>query len=159
MAQPANDLLNRHAVFGQGENRRIDLLPPLITFVLQAFCGGEQVRIDRRCADRGADLAHRCAHRIEKGPTGILHQMPTIGDLGRVRKCPGNSFTVSATSVAGDNGNLLMPFKPSGRGRGLTIGQQGHRPTSFEIADNRSIAVVAPPCPVINPDDIQRLAG
>jgi hypothetical protein len=73
MAQSANDLLNRHAVLRQGENRRIDLLPPLITFVLQAFCGGEQIRIDRRRADRGADLVHRFAHRIEKGPTGILH--------------------------------------------------------------------------------------
>src|SRR5271156_4352462 len=83
--------------------------------------------------------------------------MPTVGDLGRVGKCPGNGFTVSAASVAGDDGNLLMPFKPSGRGRRLTIGQQRHRPTSFEIADNRSIAVVAPPCPVIDPDDIQRL--
>jgi hypothetical protein len=30
--------------------------------------------------------------------------------------------------------------------------------TSFEVADNRSIAVIAPPSPIINADDIKPIA-
>jgi hypothetical protein len=61
-------------------------------------------------------MAHRFAHGIEKSVTGILHQVPTISDLGRLRKRTGNRFAISAAAVAGHNGNLLMPFKP-GRSR------------------------------------------
>ena len=32
------------------------------------------------------DLAHRFADGIEEGPAGVLHQMPTIRDLYRVRQ-------------------------------------------------------------------------
>jgi hypothetical protein len=83
--------------------------------------GSEQLGIDRRRSNGSSDLAHRFAHGIEKSATGILHQVPTISDLGRVRKCSGNGFTISAAAVTGDNGNLLMPFKPSRRCCRLTI--------------------------------------
>jgi hypothetical protein len=54
-----------------------------------------------------------------KARLAILHQMPTIGDLNRVGKCTGNSFTLSAATVASDDGNLLMALKPSCGCRGL----------------------------------------
>ena len=83
--------------------------------------------------------------------------MPTISDLGRLRKCPGNGFTVFAAAVTGDNGDLLMPYEPGCGCRRLTIRQQRHRATAFEVANDRSVTMVAPPCPVIDADDIEWL--
>jgi hypothetical protein len=51
---------------------------------LNAFSGSEQVRIDCRSADRGANLAHRFAHRIKKGSAGVFHKMPAACDLDGV---------------------------------------------------------------------------
>ena len=47
--------------------------------------------------------------------------MPTIGDLCCMRERLCGSFTVPAAAVAGDDGNLLMLFKPSRRGRRLPL--------------------------------------
>jgi hypothetical protein len=33
-------------------------------------------------------LAHRLADRVEESPAGVLHQMPTIGDLGGMGELP-----------------------------------------------------------------------
>jgi hypothetical protein len=157
--QSKDDLLDRRAVLGQGENCCIDLLPPQIAFVLQAFRGGEQIGIDRCRANRRADLAHRLADRVEECPACVLHQVPAIGDLGGVGERLRGSFTVSAAAVPSDDGNLLMLFKPSRGGRRFAVGEQRHRPTPFEIADNRSVAVIAAPRPIINADDVEPVAG
>jgi hypothetical protein len=42
--------------------------------------------INRGRTDDSADLAHRFADGIEERPAGVLHQMPTIRDLYRVRQ-------------------------------------------------------------------------
>jgi hypothetical protein len=67
--QSKDNLLDRRAVFGQGENCGIDFLPPEIALVLQALRGGkpglivvapiaERIwRIDLRTASRNALLA------------------------------------------------------------------------------------------------------
>jgi hypothetical protein len=51
---------------------------------LKALGGSEQLGIDRRRPDGSSDLAHRFAYGIEKGAADILHQVPTISDLGRL---------------------------------------------------------------------------
>jgi hypothetical protein len=52
----------------------------------------------------------------------------------------------------------LMPLKPGcGRCR-LTIQQQRHRATAFEVADDRSVTMVAPSCPVVDADHIEWLS-
>jgi hypothetical protein len=78
---------------------------------LQALGGGEQLGIDRCCADRSANLAHRLADCIEESPARILHQMPTIGDLGGM----GRPLHRIRPAVTSDGGNLLMLLKPSCR--------------------------------------------
>ena len=158
VAETTDDLFDRHIVLRQREDRGVDLFPPLITVVLQALGGSEQLRIDRRRADGSPDLTHRFAYGIEKGATGILHQMPAISDLDRLRKRTGDSFAISAAAVAGDNGNLLMPFEPGCGRRRFAVWQQRHRPTAFEVADDRSVALVAAPRPVVDADDIERLS-
>lgn len=45
----------------------------------------EQVALDHEChplltEDDGANLAHRFADGVKEGPTGVLHQMPAVGD-------------------------------------------------------------------------------
>jgi hypothetical protein len=103
--------------------RYVDLFPPLIAFILKALGGSEQLGIDRRRPDGSSDLAHRFAYGIEKSAVGILHQVPTISDLGRLRKCPVNRFTISAAAITGDNGNPLMLFQPGYSRCRLTIRQ------------------------------------
>jgi len=43
------------------------------------------VRAEYRRADCCADLTHRFAHSVEEGVAGVLHQMPAISDLRRLR--------------------------------------------------------------------------
>jgi len=69
-----------------------------------------------------------------------------------------NFPTVCATAVSGDDGNLLMQLKPSGCRRRFAVRQERHRLVSLEVADNRSVALIAPPRPVINADDVQPIA-
>jgi hypothetical protein len=40
---------------------------------------------------------------------GVLHEMPTVSDLGGVRKCLSRSKGVTAAAVARDHTNLLLP--------------------------------------------------
>jgi hypothetical protein len=75
---------------------------------LQAFGGGEQLGIDRCRADRSANLTHRLADCIEESLARILHQMPTIGDLGGMGVCRCDRFAVSAPAVTSDNGNVVI---------------------------------------------------
>jgi hypothetical protein len=87
--------------------------------------GGQQVGIYGGGADRGADLAHGFANRIEKGVAGVLHEMPTVSDLGGVWKCLGRSKGVTAAAVARDHSDLRLPREPglcSGR---LLPGKRG----------------------------------
>ena len=79
------DLLDRGSILGARKNGGVRILPPQISLVLNALGGGEQVGIDGRRADCGADLTHRFAHGVEEGVAGVLHQMPAIGDLRRLR--------------------------------------------------------------------------
>ena len=62
-----------------------------------------EVWIDRRRADRPPDLPHRFADRVEERAAGVLHQMPTIGDLGGVRQCLRNRFAIGTAAVSRDD--------------------------------------------------------
>jgi hypothetical protein len=92
VSETPHDPFDRHIVLRQFENRGVDLFAPLIAFILKALGGSKQLGIDRRRTDGGSNLAHCFAYGIEKGATGILHQVPTISDLRRMRKRPGSSF-------------------------------------------------------------------
>jgi hypothetical protein len=50
---------------------------------LQLFCAREQRWADRRRAERATDRTHRFAHGVNEREAGVLHQMPSIGDLHR----------------------------------------------------------------------------
>jgi hypothetical protein len=121
-----------------------------IAAVLKPLGRGEEVRIDRRGADGGPDLTHRFAHRVKKCAAGVLHQMPAVGDLGDLRQGLGRRQRVAA--AAGDDGNLRLRGKPFLRRRRLAVWKQGDGLAPLQIADDRSIALISPPSPVIDPD-------
>jgi len=110
----------------------------------------------RRAYDHCSDLTHRFADGVEECPTGVLHQMPSIGHLGCVRQCLGCSKGVGATAVAGDNIDLLLIRKPGLSGCRLSVRQKCDGFAPFEIADDRPVTLVAPPCPVIDADHRRR---
>jgi len=98
--------------------------------VLDLFCGREQVGIERRCANRGPDLAHRLAYRIVDSATRILHQVPSVHHLGRLGQSLDGSHGVSA--VADDDGDLQLLREPGLCRRGLAIRQESDRPAPLE---------------------------
>ena len=112
MARTVDDLFNRHMVLGQRQDRRIDLLAPQKSFVLQSLGAGEKLRIDCCCADGGADSPHGFAYGIEECRTGILHEMPTIGNLNGAWQRPGGSLPITTTAVARQDFDLRMIGKP-----------------------------------------------
>jgi len=77
------DIFDRHPRLCEVENGYVGLLTVQISFILDAFGSGEQIRVDGGCADGGTDLAHGFAKGVDKGPARVLHQVPAISDLCR----------------------------------------------------------------------------
>ena len=61
------------AFAGKFHDCRVCLFTPQIAFVLQLLGIGEQVRVDRRSADRSSDYPHRLANGVEESRARILH--------------------------------------------------------------------------------------
>src|SRR6185436_5430380 len=112
---------------------------------LDALGCGQQVGIYSGGANRSTDLAHGFANRIEEGVAGILHEMPTVSDLGGVRERVGRSKGVTAAAVARNHSNLWLPREPSLRCGWLSVGQQSDRSSPLEVADDCSVTLIAPP--------------
>ncbi len=108
VSRAAHDLLDRYLVLGQSKNGGVGLLPAQVSFILDPLCGGEQVGIDRHSTNCRTDLPYGFAHGIEEGAAGILHQMPTVSDLGRPRQRLGRRQSVAATSIACDDLDLRL---------------------------------------------------
>jgi hypothetical protein len=99
---------------------------------------------------------------IVVAPTGVLHQMPTIRDLYRVRQGLCRSFSISATTVTGYDRDGGMSSEPGLGSRGLAVRQQRDYPAPFQVADDAGVSVIVPPSPIINannPERISRRAG
>ena len=157
MAGMAHDLLDRRSAFRQGQDSRIGLIAAKVPLILPALGRGEQFRIDCCRPDRAADLAHRFADGIKEGPTGVLHQMPKICDLYRVRQGLCRSFAISSTTVTGNDRDRGMSGQPGLRGRGLMIRQQRDYPAPFQVADDAGVTVIAPSGPIVNADNPERV--
>src|SRR5262249_17375098 len=106
--------------------------------------------------DRGADLPHGLLNGVKKGTTGVLHEVPAVGNLDNVRECFGGSQGVAAATVAGDHGDLRLAAEPSLRCSRFSIRQQSNGLASFQVANNRSVALVSAPRPVVASHDGRR---
>ena len=92
-------------------------------------------------------------HRIEEGMAGVLHQAPTIRDLNRLWERLLRRQRVAAAPIARDNGDLRLAGEPGLRGRRFAVPEQRDRLATLKIAYDRLEALVAPPCPVVDPND------
>ncbi len=66
-------------------------------------------------------------------------------------------MSVAAAPIARDNSDLRSAGEPFLRCGRFPIREQRDCLATLEIADDRPVALIAPPCPVINPDDVWRL--
>ncbi len=112
MAGVAHDLLDRGSNFGLGEDGGVGFLSTHMPFILKELSGGEEFRVDGRGADRSADLAHRFAHGVEESMTGVLHQIPTIGDLDCLWKRLGGGQRITVATISGHDFGLQLSRKP-----------------------------------------------
>ena len=159
VAGASHDLLDRRAFFGHREDGGVGLFAAEVAFILQLLGGGEQGGIDRGGANRAPNLAHRFPHRVEESVACVLHQMPAVGDLHRVGQRLLRRQGIAAASIPSHDGDLRLAAQPRLGGRGFSIWQQRDRLSAFEITDQRSIAMVATPGPVVDPDDHRGCEG
>jgi hypothetical protein len=149
----ANDLSDRDSILCQSKNGSVGFFSTEVAFILNTLGCGEQARIDCFGADCGTDLPHGFLNGIKKGTTGVLHEMPAVGNLDGIRERFGRSQRVTTASVAGDHGNPWLATEPSLRRGRFAVRQQGDHFASFQVANDRSVALVSPPRPVVDPYD------
>ena len=152
----AADFLDRRAVRRHRQYRSVGLLAAQIAFVLESLSGGQQRGIDRRRADGRPDRTHRLADGVEKGRAGVLHEMPAIGDLDRVGQRPLRRQGVGAAAIARNDHDVGPLPQPRFRRRGFSVRQQRDRLATLKIADQRAVAKIAPPGPVVDADNRRR---
>src|ERR1700761_2072946 len=84
--------------------------------------------------------------------------MPTICDLYRMRQGLCCRFAISPTTVTGNDRDRGMSSEPRLGSCGLPIREQGDHPAPFQVADDAGVSVIAPPSPIINADDPERIS-
>jgi hypothetical protein len=97
-------------------------------------------------------LPHAFADGVEERPACILHQMPAVGDLNCLRERSLGRPGVAATAISGDYANLRLAAQPRFCACRLPIRQQRNCPSTFEVAEKRSVAVVSLPGPIVDAD-------
>jgi hypothetical protein len=157
MARHANDPLDRRATLAEIQDRYGCFLPTQITFILETFRVGEKLWIDYRRSDRGSDRPHRFTDGDQERRAGILHEVPAVSDLDDVRKRLRSSFPIPATTITRHDFDGRMASEPGLNRRDLTIRQKGNYLPTLEIADNRSVAVIATESPIIDAHHAQWL--
>jgi hypothetical protein len=113
---------------------------------------GQQLWVDGACAKRTADRGHRPLYRVEEGAAGVLHQMPSVGDLSHLRGGAGNRVTVAAPTVARDDLDGGMIRQPRFDGGGFAVGEKIDDFAPLEVAEDAAVAVPALPRPVVDAD-------
>lgn len=117
---------------------------------MQSFRRCQQCRIQLGDADRPADRGYAPLDHRQEGRVGILQQVPAIGDLNGFWQGLRDGAAIDAVAVADDHFDLRMGTQPGfDRGR-RAIRQQIDHPASFQIADQRAVALALAPGPVVD---------
>ncbi len=88
--------------------------------------------------------------------TQIGEEMPAIRDLLRVRRALPHRVRVGAGAVAGDELDPSVTPQPGRQRAGLAVGQKLDDPVAFQVDQNGSVVLAAPPRPVIDPEHAVR---
>jgi len=74
-------------------------------------------------------------------------------------KCVLNRHGVAAAAIARGDGDLRLAQQPSLRRHGLSIWKQRNRLAAFEVANDSPLALISPPRPIVDPDNVRRHEG
>jgi hypothetical protein len=87
-----------------------------------------------------------------KGITKVAQQMPPVRDLDRVWRSLPDAVGVDAGAVTRDDLHARVPLQPRRKALSSTVGQQVEDPVPLQVDEDGSVAVTAPPGPIINPE-------
>lgn len=155
MPGSAHDFLNGQTLTDVSADDGICLFAPQISLVLQPLSGSQQFRVYGCSPDCHPDLPHRFTNGVEKGVTGVLHQMPTVGDLIGAWQGSCDGLRISTTTVSCDDLDLGLLDQPGLGGRLFPVRQQCDCPPAFKIANDGAVSMIASPGPIINADDVR----
>jgi hypothetical protein len=97
------DCLDSKPALGKPADFGIRLPAPQVTIVLDPLGSREQGRVDHGRSDDAADRGHHATHHVQESGTGVLHEVPAVGDLQRLRVNPGHRLAVAATTITRDD--------------------------------------------------------
>ena len=86
----------------------------------------------------------------------VRHQTPAVGDLQCIGARLLRRQRIAAVSIPSHDGVPPLVAQPRLGGRCFSIRRQRDGLSAFEITDQRSIAMVAAPSPVVDPEDRRR---
>lgn len=153
MTGATNDLFDRHARTSGALDDSIVGLTTQKSLVLAPLGAGEQISVDRASSERPANGAHALPHRLKEGGTRVFHQMPTVGDLARLRARTRHGMTITGAPIASDNVDAGMARQPRLNGGRMTIRQEIDDATTLEVADDGAVALATLPREVVDTDN------
>jgi hypothetical protein len=156
VAGATDNLLDRHSRSGGALNGGIVGLTTQKSFILAPLGACQQIRVNRSSSKRPTDRAHTLLDRLEEGGTRVLHQMPTVGNLDRLRACARDGMTIARTPIAGDNADTGVACQPYLYCRRMPVRQEIDDAATFKVADQGAITLASLPCEVIYADDGRR---
>ena len=157
LAGEPHNLFDRHALLHQSEDSGVLLLTAQPAGMLPAFGAAQYRRVDHIAAHGLADRLHRPLHDGEECRAGVLHQVPSVGNLYRVRATIGGGLDIAGTTIPRDDLDRGSRGKPRGNSCRLAVGQQTDDATPLQIADDRAVALPPLERPVIDADHARRL--
>src|SRR5690606_14993251 len=93
------------------------------------------------------------AHSLAQCVPQSAEQMPAISHLNSVWRPAPCSIGIKAGAIACDDLNPRIAPEPAGYAVRVAIGKQIQNAIALQIADDRSIALAAAPCPIIDADN------
>ncbi|SEU47638.1 hypothetical protein SAMN05421811_13028 [Nonomuraea wenchangensis] len=86
------------------------------------------------------------------GLTEVAPQVPPVGDLGGVRRAPGDAFGVGAGPVAADDLDPRVGAQPCGQGVGRPVGQHVHHGAGGDVDQDGAVGVTSPQGEIVHPE-------
>ena len=123
------------------------------SLVLKPLGTGEQIGVDSAGRESTADRAHALPHRLKKGGTRVLHQVPTVGNLVRLGACTRHCMTITGALITSDDVDAGMVGQPRLNSGWMPVWQKVDDPATFEITDNGAVALATLPREVVDADN------
>jgi hypothetical protein len=142
MPRATHDLLDRVTGLLKRQDLPRGVFASEKALVLEPLRGSQQCRVDRDGAEGTADSAHRQAHGVQERGAGVLHQVPSIGDLNGIGQRSGDSLAIAATAITRHDADPGMLAQPCFCGCLFPVGQQRHDTSAFQVADDCPVAMI-----------------